>query len=198
MNILWIPHSPSEPGAHRRDQYFIRLLKDRHRVVTVTWQTWKSNGHFKAYWEGLRFYPIEQREVETYHVRRIPDPTRLLRRGGKYTSVSINQRLFAKDIRSIVEACDIDVLVAGPSSFMTGFPPFDLPIPFVFDYLDCADWDLKPNHPEKTYLQGCDAVLSVSAIAEERAEQYGKRSLLLPNGADIQKMRRASGEAVRK
>ncbi|MEZ4703001.1 MAG: glycosyltransferase [Rhodothermales bacterium] len=196
MNLLWIPHSPSEPGAHRRDQYFIRILRERHRIYTLTWQTWKSGDRFKAVMAGLRFYPLTIDGLDAFHVRRIPDFLRPFRK--HYKNVGINQHFFHQDIRRIVRECNIDMVIAGPTSFMTGYPPFDLDVPLVFDYLDCADWEAKPDHPEKVYMQESDAILCVSSIAKERAEQFGKPSLYLPNGADIERMRSAKGDAVRK
>ncbi|MEM8488252.1 MAG: glycosyltransferase [Bacteroidota bacterium] len=197
MNILWIPHSPSEPGAHRRDQYFIQLLKDRHHIYTLTWETWKGGDRLKAVFAGLRFYPLTIDDLDAYHVRRIPDFTKPFR-SKDYKNVGINERFFHADIRRIVKEQDIDLVIAGPTSFMTGYPPFDLDVPLIFDYLDCADWDAKPDHPEITYMEKSDAILCVSSIAKERAERYDKPSLYLPNGADVNKMRNASGDAVRK
>lgn len=197
MNILWVPHSPSEPGAHRRDQYFIQFLKDRHKIYTLTWQTWQSGDRLKAVIAGLRFYPLKIDDLDAFHVRRIPDFMRPFRKKD-YKNVTINEHFFHQDIRKIVRECNIDLVIAGPTSFMTGYPPFDLDVPLIFDYLDCADWEAKPDHPEKTYMEKSDAILCVSSIAKERAELYDKPSLYLPNGADIDKMRSASGEAVRK
>ena len=197
MNILWIPHSPSEPGVHRRDQYFIQFLKDRHRIYTLTWQTWQNGNRLQAVAAGLRFYPLTIDDLDAYHIRRIPDFLRPFRKKD-YKNVGINQRFFHRDIRKIVAECNIDLVIAGPTSFMTGYPPFDLDVPLIFDYLDCADWDAKPDHPEKTYMQESDAILCVSSIAKERAELYDKPSLYLPNGADIEKMRNASGDQIRK
>lgn len=197
MNILWIPHSPSEPGVHRRDQYFIQFLKDRHRIYTLTWETWANGDRLRAVAAGLRFYPLTIDDLDAYHVRRIPDFLRPFRKKD-YKNVGINQRFFHQDIRRIVQECDIDLVIAGPTSFMTGYPPFDLDVPLIFDYLDCADWEAKPDHPEITYMRECDAILCVSSIAKERAEQFNKPSLYLPNGADIERMRNASGTEVRK
>ena len=197
MNILWIPHSPSEPGAHRRDQYFIQFLKDRHHIYTLTWETWSHGERLKAFMAGLRFYPLKIDDLDAFHIRRIPDFMKPFRKKD-YENVSINERFFHEDIRRIIKECDIELVIAGPTSFMTGYPPFDLDVPLIFDYLDCADWVAKPDHPEKRYIKESDAVLCVSSIAKERAEGYHKPSLYLPNGADIKKMRNGSGDAVRK
>ena len=197
MKILWIPHSPSEPGAHRRDQYFIHFLKDRHQIYTLTWQTWQSGDRLKAVMAGLRFYPLKIDGLDAFHIRRIPDFMRPFRKK-HYKNVGINQHFFHQDIRRIVDQRNIDLVIAGPTSFMTGYPPFDLDVPLVFDYLDCADWDEKPDHPEKTYMRNSDAILCVSSIAKERAKTFDKPCLYLPNGADIDKMRSASGRELRK
>ena len=198
MNILWIPHSPSEPGAHRRDQYFIERLKDRHNIVTLTWETWSTGGRLKAYFEGMQFYKLDEVAGQTcYHVRRIPDFLKPFRKQD-YDTVNINEKFFREDILKVIALENIDMVVAGPSSFMTGYPPFDLSIPFVFDYLDCADWEARPDHPEITYVREADAVLSVSSIAQERAEKFGKPAMLLPNGADVARFQQADGAAVRK
>ena len=197
MNILWIPHSPSEPGAHRRDQYFIQYLKSRHRIYTLTWETWQHGDRLKAFISGLKFYPLTIDGLDAFHIRRIPDFMKPFRKKD-YKNVNINERFFHTDIRRIVQECGIELIIAGPTSFMTGFPPFDIDVPLIFDYLDCADWIQKPDHPEKRYIRESDAVLCVSSIAKERAEGYHKPSLYLPNGADINKMRKGSGHAVRK
>ncbi len=197
MNILWIPHSPSEPGVHRRDQYFIQFLKERHHIYTLTWETWYNGGRLKALKDGLKFYPLTIDELDAFHVRRIPDVLKPFRRKD-YDNISINQRFFHADIHRIVKEQNIDLVIAGPTSYMTGFPPFDLDVPFIFDYLDCADWVANPDHPEITYMNEADAILCVSSIAKERAEKWHVPSLYLPNGADIKKFKEASGEAVRK
>ena len=204
MNILWIPHSPWAPGAHRRDQYFIDRLQDRHRIYTVGWQTRNENDPWsvlrpKAYLDGLRFFKLQIDDQPAFHVRRIPDFLRPLRRY-KARSIPLNQYVFRRDIKTIVRREAIDLVVTGPSSHLTGFPPFDLDVPLVFDYLDCHDWDAEPDWQEleQTYLDRADAVLCVSSLALERAQQAGRPCLLLPNGADIDRMRAASGEAVRR
>ncbi|MFK7847183.1 MAG: glycosyltransferase [Rhodothermales bacterium] len=196
MNILWIPHSPSEPGVHRRDQYFIQFLKERHHIYTLTWETWYGGERLKAVFAGLKFYPLTIDDLDAFHVRRIPDLFKPFRKKD-YERPGINERFFHADIRRIVKDQNIDLVIAGPTSFMTGYPPFDLDVPLIFDYLDCADWVAKPDHPEITYMEKSDAILCVSSIAKERAEKFNKPSLYLPNGADIDKMRNASGEKIR-
>jgi glycosyltransferase involved in cell wall biosynthesis len=79
---------------------------------------------------------------------------------------------------------------------MTGLPPFDLDVPIVFDYLDCAEWG-SDSPDEKPYLDQADLVLAVSSLAEEQARRFHDRVVFLPNGADVERIREASGEGVR-
>lgn len=196
MTILWIPHSPFRPGSVRRDQHLIRHLKDRHRIISVTWETRRSSW-IDALAEGFRFYTTTSEDGrQGYHVRRIPDPTRRFRRN-KREAVWLNEWMFQQDVRRIIEREDVDVLITADSSYMTGFPPFDVEIPVIFDYLDCAEWGSDTPH-EKTYLEQSDLVLAVSALAEEQARCFNDNVEYLPNGADVQQIRRASGENVRR
>lgn len=196
MNILWIPHNPSSAGIHRRDQYFIDQLKNRHTIYTLSWET-AQNG-LQAFWKGLQFYPLEIGDTPAYHTRRIPDVLRRFRRDGT-KALPLNQRFFTADIRKIVRRAQIDVVITGPSCYDTGYPPFDLEIPILFDYLDCADWDegTDQKHPEQVYLERSDGALCVSALALERAKRYTDHHLLLPNGVAVERFAEASGEMVR-
>ena len=196
MNILWIPHSPLLPGVHRRDQYLIAHLRKKHRIYTLTWETWSRGKQLDAFFKGLHFFPLDIDGYDAFHIRRIPDVLKPFRQK-KHSTSGINQHFFRQDIERIVRRCPIDMIVTGPTSYMTGYPSFDLNIPLVFDYLDCADWALQPHHPEKTYLGGADAVLCVSTIAQDRARAFNKPNVYLPNGADVQSMQSASGQSVR-
>lgn len=79
---------------------------------------------------------------------------------------------------------------------MTGFPPFDLDTPIVFDYLDCAEWTHASPHV-KPYITESEAVFCVSALAEEQARRFNDNVVCLPNGADVNALQHASGKRVR-
>lgn len=192
MTILWIPHSPFEPGAVRRDQHLIRHLREKHRILSVTWET-RGIG---AFWKGLQRYSFSLPDGRTaYHVRRIPDPTRKLRNNGR-KAFRLNEWFFRNDIRAIIEKEGVDVVVTAYSSFMTGYPPFDVDVPIIFDYLDCSEWSSE-TPDEKPYITHADRVLCVSALAEEQAQQFNPHTVFLPNGADVERLRAASGKSVR-
>jgi glycosyltransferase involved in cell wall biosynthesis len=196
MTILWIPHSPFQPGSVRRDQHLIRHLKDRHRIISVTWEAGRDSWT-DALTKGLQWYSTTLEDGRTcYHVRRIPDVTRRVRRNSR-DAFWLNEWMFQQDIRRIIEHEEVEVLITAYSSYMTGFPPFDVDVPVVFDYLDCAEWSSDTPH-EKAYIQRSDLVLAVSALAEEQARQFNDNVEYLPNGADVQRIRRASEEPVRR
>jgi glycosyltransferase involved in cell wall biosynthesis len=90
-----------------------------------------------------------------------------------------------------------NVIVSGLSFPMTGYPPFDLDIPLVFDYLDLVDWENHPHKPDLPYTQNADVVLGVSELTCRRGKKYGAKTHHLPNGADISKLREAKGSVVR-
>lgn len=197
MNILWIPHSPLQPGSIRRDQHLIRHLRGRHRIISVEWETRNDASLLQSLKDGMRFFRRVLRDGRTsYHVRRIPDVTRRIRRNPK-KAIKVNEFFFRRDIRRIVVMEEVDVLITAYSEFMTGEPPFDLEVPIIFDYLDCADWSQRSAR-EANYIQKSDAVLCVSELAEQQARQFNERVEYLPNGADLERLRNASGQAIRK
>jgi len=105
--------------------------------------------------------------------------------------------MFQRDIRHIMEVEEVDVLVTAYSAYMTGYPPFDIGVPVVFDYLDCAEWTSSTPH-ERPYIEQADLVLAVSALAEEQAKRFNDNVVYLPNGADVRRLRSTSGDAVRR
>jgi len=50
--------------------------------------------------------------------------------------LKLNNRIFRKKIKEIVRDYDIEIMVCGPNHYLHGFPPFNMSIPFVFDYVD--------------------------------------------------------------
>jgi glycosyltransferase involved in cell wall biosynthesis len=109
----------------------------------------------------------------------------------------LNSFFFQRDIRRIIRREEIDLMITADSGHMTGLPPFDVEIPVIFDYLDGGTWD-SPNPSVRPYITNSDAVLSVSKQATEQASQLNQNVTYLPNGADITRLRSASGNAVRK
>jgi len=196
MTILWIPHCPPSSGTVRRDEHLIRHLRDKHRIISVTWEA-GNDSLIEAIREGSRFYQTTLRDGRTaYHVRRLPDVTRPFRRD-PHDAMTLSGRMFKQDIQHIIQREDVDVLITAYSRYMTGCPPFDLDVPIVFDYLDCARW--KTDRPSvKPYIENADVVLAVSSLAQEQAMRFNDRVAYLPNGADVNRIRQASGNRILK
>ena len=68
---------------------------------------------------------------------------------GRWLVVQAEKRRHAKVRFEFVSEQNIDLVISGPTSFLTGFPPFDLEVPLVFDYLDCGDWEAQSKCPER-------------------------------------------------
>jgi glycosyltransferase involved in cell wall biosynthesis len=108
----------------------------------------------------------------------------------------LNKKFFQKDIRDIIRREKVDLMITADTVHMTGVPPFDVEIPIVFDYLDGGQWK-SSDPPVKPYITQSDAILSVSAQATEQARQFNSDVAYVPNGADIERFRAASGKTVR-
>lgn len=200
MNILWVPHTPWNGSAVSRDRHLIRHLKKRgHNVATVQWPVKEKHlgGGAKAILHGLFRRQSVVQDTQAYQVRRLPDPTRSLRNSPMSGSV-VNEFLFSRDIRWAVDNFQAEVLVTAFSSYMTGYPPFDLNIPVVFDYVDLVNWENHPYKPDLRYIENADAVICVSKAIEERAIEFSSATHYIPNGADVVGLRRANGETVRR
>jgi glycosyltransferase involved in cell wall biosynthesis len=108
----------------------------------------------------------------------------------------LNEFLFQRDIKEILRREEVDLIITADSGHMTGLPPFEVDVPFVFDFLDGGILDTS-SPAEKPYLTQSDAVLCVSALVEEQAHRYTSDTTYLPNGVDVSRLREASGEEVR-
>lgn len=191
MNILWIPHASWDRSGQFRDQYLIDELKSSHEIHVLSWIE-----PTPSIPEGLNPVP---------HLRALRETTRqengitihTFRRGtlSRYSPVRLlNQWSLQQRTQQIVTDFDIDVAITGPSHYLNGYPPFDLDIPIVFDYLDWID----DKEVKSTYLQNADAVLCVSNVIQQDAEQYTSNAYYVPNGADISKFAQGNGETIRR
>jgi len=190
MNILWIPHASWDREGQFRDQYLIEELKSTHDIHVLSWveppptlpEGVDPVPHIRAL--GKTTY---QEDGVTIHTFRRGSLSRFgpVRR--------LNQRSLRTRTQQLIDECAIDVLISGPSHYLNGFPPFDLDIPFIFDYLD---WIVDDN-VKATYLKNADATLCVSNVIQQDAEQYTEDAYYVPNGADIKKFEQGDGSAIR-
>lgn len=196
MNILWVPHSPWREGAVGRDRHLIRHLRRDHRVASVAWPLKSEFMYVSRAPSLLRRGKSEVEGTLVYQVRRLPDLSRVFRQR-EMEGWWPNEKLFRRDLRWAIEDFGADVVITGLSAYMTGYPPFDFDIPFVFDYLDIVDWSNHPYKPDLPYLKDTDAVLCVSDLIYQRAHDFADSVYMLPNGADIEHFRSARGTDVR-
>lgn len=200
MNILWIPHTPRKKGFKHRHEHLIDRLKEKHDIHIVEWDTYGNNlVSLTKIPSSLNYSHRYQDGVHYHHIARFYDIKRKLSKE-KSKASCLNEVLFQKQIRYIIRRCSIEVMIGGPSSYLIGFPPYDTGVPFIFDYLDCADWSEDTGWKESdiTYIKNATAVVSASRIGYEQAKRYNNKVYYLPNGVDIKRFQNKSGKAVRK
>lgn len=191
MKILWIPHGTWLKSVRQRDQYFIEKLKDKHEIHTLTWSEPKGPRiryflnpiiHIKA----LQEWSKRENGVYLLHFRRVCL--------SRFSMVrNINEHFFQKKIREIIKEYNIDIIICGPNYYLNGFPPFDINIPIIFDYLDYVSNEAV----KRVYLEKSDAVLCASNVLQEESKRYNKNSFYLPNGVDLNKFKKANPERIR-
>lgn len=200
MNILWIPHYPRKKGFMHRHEHLIERLREKHNIHIIEWDTY-GNGlvSITSIPGSLNYSHRYQDGVHYHHIARFYDIKRKLSKE-KSKASCLNEVLFQKQVRYIIRRFNIEIMIGGPSSYLIGFPPYDTGIPFIFDYLDCADWSEDTGWKESdiTYIKNAAAVISVSRIGYEQVKTYNDTVYYLPNGVNIGYFQNISGEKVRK
>ncbi len=205
MKILWIPHNTWEPGRHQRDQYFIERLAVGHEIHVALWESCLNRTEYLnplKHLAALRYYrrskSFNGHGVMVHHVPRALDVTRRLR-GNPTKALALNHWMVWRTIARIVRRHGIEVVICGPNAPLIGFPPV-LGVPLVFDFVDGSTEISDDNvwwRMEEEYFRRTDAVLCVSQGMVDRVRHQGRQAILLPNGADLRRMRNASGDEVR-
>jgi glycosyltransferase involved in cell wall biosynthesis len=192
MKILWIPHT-SWDNNKSRDQYFIEEMKKKHEIHVLTWT--QPNGpdisnflNPKLYIDGFQPWDKEEDGVYLHHYQRFHNTS--------FTPnlLKINERKFQLRIREIVNDYNVDVIICAPSYYLNGFPPFDINIPIIFDYLDYID----DKNIRDIYLKKSNSVLCVSHDLLKYSLAYNKNSYYLPNTLDTSRLAKGNADRVRK
>jgi glycosyltransferase involved in cell wall biosynthesis len=142
----------------------------------LTWQPARGFGRPLA---SLGWSMFQEGCVTVHSLPRIPN---LL---GRFTNNArglwANERLFHYHASRLVRKLGVDILVYGIGYKVIGLPPFHLPIPRVFDYLDlCTYPDV-----EEAYITNSDLVLCTSKVLVERVKRFGKDAVYIPNGVTM-------------
>lgn len=190
MRILWVPHCSWEK-ARTRDQYLIEKLRSKHEVHVLDW-TQPMTDTIQEYIDPrlhLKGLIGKSRSGHGVCMHRLP---RL--QNNRFTPffLSYNGKMFEKEVRRIVNRHEIDVVVTGPSSYLTGLPPEKLGVPMVFDHVDFVP-DIRVR---EWYLKRSDAVMCVSHSLLEMSKLHNENSFYIPNAVNIEDIRRGKPEKV--
>lgn len=190
MNLLWVPHQTwLNRSGITRDKHLIENLKQRHEIHIIQHtQPYENNipSFFKPknMIESIKNWDYYDNGLYHHHIPHI-----------YFTRIKpflrINNRIFKKKIREIIKDYKIEVILCGISHYLHGYPPFDISIPVVFDYLDFLhDFD-DPNKENKKileeYLENAEKILCVSkTLLEDLEPIFQKKASYLPNGVDLE------------
>lgn len=195
MRILWLPHLHWEFIRHGQREYrFAQSIKGVHDVHFLTWQAVRPSPASVV--SSLRTATWHTDGLTIHQSRRVPNFMGQRVHEASLRGLRINERLYSRAVRQVVERERINLVLCGISHQAVGLPPGDLPVPLVFDYLDykLERW---PDI-EAEYMELADAVLCTSQVLVERVGKLHPHCYHLSNGVDLGAAQRADGERVRR
>lgn len=181
MKVLWIPHTPQHYlGWDGCRQFRIfEHLKNEADLHVVTWIQRKSLQGARRWgsvtverdWYGTR-----------YDVLLAPNFHRALLRNSypPEPALWLNQRLFQAAVRRIRSMAQPDCTVVSITHQWTGYPPFDVLHPLVFDHVDRAVPSV-----EDRYVRECDAIVAVSDALLSRHRGKVVPAAVISNGVNL-------------
>jgi glycosyltransferase involved in cell wall biosynthesis len=190
MKILWIPHLPWPALDGQRERRLLDIWPDcGDELHILTWQPAQGFGNSLA---SLGWSTFQQGHITVHSRPRIPNVM------GRFVKnyahgLRANEQLFRFYARQLVRSLGIDVLVYGIGHKVVGLPPFDLPIPKVFDYLDLITY---PDI-EAVYIANSDLVFCTSRVLVERVQASGKQAAYIPNGVSTAQIARGQRDRTR-
>jgi len=176
-----VPHTPAgNPSWEgQRPFHLLNNLCTRHEIHYVTWQ--KSRNLLSmptwGHWTKSRD-PVGCRYLINLGAN-LPISFKRGRYPGAY-NLLFSTVFFQKAVREIIMSVDPNVIIYSSSHHFTGFPPFDLPYPIIFDYVD-----LSPKWVEKKYIKNSIQTIAVSNRLCEAAQKYGGAVKIIPNGVAL-------------
>ena len=133
--------------------------------------------------ESLKEWTIIKNGIYHHHIRHIYFT--------RFNQIlKLNNQKFKKAIKKIVKEYKIEVIICGPNHYLHGYPPFDLGVPIVFDYLDFLHDFKDPNLENIKILNGyyknASKILCVSkALIDSIDPKFREKVVYLPNGVDL-------------
>src|SRR2546421_9344787 len=133
MKILWIPHMPWQALMGQRERHLLDSWPDSDDELHIL--TWQAAQGYGSPLSSLGWSTFPQGRTTGHTRPRIPNVM------GRFTKnyargLWANEQLFRFYTKQLVHSLGVDVLVYGRGHYAVGLPPFDLPIPKVFDYMD--------------------------------------------------------------
>lgn len=186
---MWIPHQTwLSRGGITRDKHFIKYLKKRHEIHVIQHSQPYENKISKFFnpnnlFNSLKDWTVFKDGIYHHHLRHLYFT--------RFNAVlKLNNFVFKKKIYKIVKDFGIEIIICGPNHYLHGFPPFNLSIPFIFDYLDFLHDFKKPNKENTAvinkYYENADKILCVSkTILENIKPKWKEKVVYLPNGVDL-------------
>ena len=193
LRILWLPHNSWGVGRYQRDQYFIDRLCCHHTLHVATWSDFLPHRittfiNPAAYLHSLRSHKYTQGGYTVHHLPRLPGVLAALSQS-RLGPDALNRKLFIRAVERIIREEKIDLIVSAQSLGRGRFL-----CPFIFDYVDSCGF---LSRSDQKCLEEADRVLCVSERLMAKVIPHNRKAHLLPNGADLKKMRIGTGERVR-
>ena len=190
MRLLWIPHTRWSSGVGHRSRYLVNRLKENHEVHVVTWSepqtaSPRDFANPSVHLQALIPWTCAEDGITLHHLprwcfHRLP----VLWRS--------NERLQQEAVRRIVRDNGIEALVFGPSAYLIGYPPTGTGASLIFDYVDYVRDEILEK-----YLARAETITCISRGLQRQVQALGLDAIHIPNGVDIEKLRRADGSRVR-
>ncbi len=137
-------------GHSTTDKRFVSELRKRHTVHILCWETHRRAERLNPI-KHLRALSSWERKSSGLFLHKYP---RLLFSARIKPFRKINNILFNRAIKKLVDENAIDVIVCSPNDTYNGLPSFDFSVPLVFF---CTDF-VFDEFARKWYLAKADAV----------------------------------------
>lgn len=190
--LLWIVHNSWESLEGQRPCELIRRLVDRYEIHVISWSQPKGVDLTKlGAWRS--FLDRKCEKLHIHHAFLLPNVYRAFVKGyPPQVMLYANQLLFRRYIRRVIRGATFDVGVVSSSHHFTGYPPWEMKFPVIFDYLD-----LSPKSVEQKYCRHSSVVIAASPAMAARVAGCGRPTFVVPNGVDVARLRTATPEMVR-